>query len=66
MEPPVIDLVFDFMENEFTIWAMIQYNCEKSLSMYKLLNQMELVNWKVPSGIIYTHDNLLHLDTGLF
>ena len=34
--------------------------------MRKLLNQTELVNRKVPSDIIYTRNNMLHLDPGLF
>ena len=45
---------------------MIQYTCKKPLSMQNLLSQTESVNRKVPSGIIYTHNNLLHLDPGLF
>ena len=32
--------------------------------MYNLLSQMELVNRKVLSGMIYTRNNLLHLDPG--
>ena len=43
---------------------MIQ--CKKPLSMYNLHYQTESVNQKVPSGIIYSRNNLLHLDPGLF
>ena len=63
---PTVDLVFDFMDNELTTGAMIKNTCKKPLSMYNLLNLMESANWKVPSGIIYTRNNLLHLDPGLF
>ena len=37
---------------------------KKPLSMHNLIEQS--VNRKVPSGIIHTHNNLLHLDPGLF
>ena len=34
--------------------------------MYNLLNQTELVNQKPLSGFIYTRNNLLYIDPGLF
>ena len=57
---------FDFMDNELTVGAVIQYTCKKPLSMYNLISLTESVNRKVPSGFIYTRNNLLHLDPGLF
>ena len=57
------------MDNELIVGDMIQYaqyTCKKPLSMYNILNQTESVNRKVSSGIIYTRNNLLHLDPGLF
>ena len=52
------------MNNEPTDGAVNQY----AISMYNLLDLTESVsvNRKVPSGIIYTRNNLLHLDPGLF
>ena len=44
---------------------MIQYTCKKPLSKCNLLNQTEWVSRKVPSGITYTRNNLLHSDIGL-
>ena len=66
IELPTVDLVFYFMDNELTVDAMFQCTCKKPLSMYNLLNLMGSVNRKVPSDIIYTRNNLLHLDPGLF
>ena len=51
IEPLTIVLVFYFMDKELIVCAMIQYTCQKPLSMHNLLNQTEWVNWKVPSGI---------------
>ena len=66
IELPTVDLVFYFMDNELTVGAMIQCTCKKPLSMYNLLNLTESVNRKVPSDIIYTRNNLVHLYPGLF
>ena len=66
IEPPTVGLIFDFVDNDFTAGVMIHCTCKKPLSMYNLLSLTESVNRKVRSGIIYTRNNLLHLDPGLF
>ena len=44
---------------------MIQYTCTKQLPVYKSPNKTESVKQKVPSGIIYFSNYLLHLDPGI-
>ena len=53
------------MDNELTVWDTIQNICKKPLPMYSFLSQTESVNRKVPGGIIYSRNSLLHLDPAL-
>ena len=35
IKSPTIDLVFCFMDNKLTVWAMIQYTCKKPYAVSK-------------------------------
>ena len=67
IDPPTVALIFDFMDNDLTVSAMIQCTCKKLLSMYILLNLTVDEPESTECHYLYwTRNNLLHLDPGLF